>query len=81
MARSVLYESDQGFIGFTTVPGSYFVQKFAQHIRNLKIGLFVIASDIVNLSHCAVFKDLPDGGTVIAHIEPVTHLPAVTVKR
>jgi len=81
VARTVCNEGDLVFIWFTIGARREFVKECANRMDDLKVRFFIPTADIISLPNPASFQHAADGGTVIAHIEPVANLLPIAVDR
>ena len=50
-------------------------------MRQLQIGSFVVAANIVDLTSAATFQNRDQGFAVVLPMEPVTDILAIAIKR
>lgn len=79
VARTIRNESDLLLVELAIRARREFVKECANRVDNLKVRFFIPTADIIGLPNPARFQNAADGGTVIAHIEPVANLLAVAV--
>lgn len=79
VAGTVHNKGDLFFIMFIIGARREFVEEFANRVDDLKVRFFIPTEDIIGLPNPASFQNVVDGGTVIAHIEPVANLLPIAV--
>ena len=79
MAWAVGHVGDLTAVAAAVGLGAHFVEKLANSIDDLDVGLFVPATDVVGLAQAAGFQHAAEGAAVVLHIQPVTDLHAVAV--
>ena len=50
-------------------------------MRQLQVGSFVVAANIVDLTSAATFQNRDQGFAVVFYMEPVTDILAIAIKR
>ena len=81
MAGTILHEGNLGGVAISIGAGAQLVQQVAEGVHDMQIGLFVPAADVVVFARNACFEHAPEGAAVVAHMQPVAHMQAITVYR
>ena len=81
MAGAVCDEGDLLLVELAIGAWREFVEECANGVHDIKVRFFIPTADVVGLPHPASLQHAADGGTVVAHIEPVADLLAVAVIR
>src|SRR5262245_46736996 len=72
VSRAVPYEGDQRRVPDLAM-GPRFVEKRADRVHDLEIGLLAVSADVVAFSDAALSEDLADRRAMILHEKPVAH--------
>ena len=57
------------------------VHQLTYQADDVDVGPFVLATNVVHLTHSATLDHRVDGPGVIAHVQPVAHIPTVAIHR
>jgi hypothetical protein len=73
VAGTVSDEGDLGLVKLAIEAWREFVKERADGMNELVVRFFIPTADVGNLPHPASLQHAADGGTVVAHIEPVAN--------
>ena len=73
MAETIRHEGDLLLVELAIEAWREFVKERANGMNELVVRFFIPTADVGNLPHPASLQHAADGGTVVAHIEPVAN--------